>query len=122
MGMNVFALSGEIKSVQLFDKNPEKASAVILVQYGPSRERGNRPVEFINACRVRVPPYRYAKIKHRLKVGEFVDITGRIQGILKMSLGEGTLGTEHVAEHLEFEDAYDAAEIVTDDGVGQAAD
>ncbi len=107
MGISVFVMSGEIKNIQVFDKNPERASAVMLVQTGPSRERGNRPVEFVNAVKVRVPPYRYAKLKNRLKVGEYVYITGKIQGILKMNLGEGLLDSEHVAEHIDFEEYAD---------------
>lgn len=102
--MNFFGLSGEIKSIQVFDKVAAKATAVMLVQYGPSRERGNRSVEFVNACKIRVPPYRFAKIKANLVVGAFVEVKGHIQGIYKLNMGEGSLTFEHVADFLDFPD------------------
>jgi hypothetical protein len=116
MAMNFFGISGEIKQVQVFDKNPAKASAVILVQYGPSRERGDKAIEFVNAVKVRIPPYRYIKIKSKLVIGAYVDVTGHLQGVYKHVMGEGSLTDEKVADRVEFEDF--AEDPVSDPDLG----
>jgi len=105
---NVFVLSGIIQNVVIPDK--EKPSALILLQYGPTRERqGNRPVEFINAVPIRVPAMRLERIRDRLEVGARVSVTGRQQGVLKGVMSDGFITTELVADRVNFEEPFETA-------------
>lgn len=103
--INTFVLSGEVKRLDVNTKPTKKGpAAVILVQYGPSRERTNQPVQFLNVALVRVPPYVYEKCRGTLKVGAIVDITGHIQGVLKQIVSEGFVTNEMVADRLQVVD------------------
>jgi len=97
--MNLFVLTGKVRTVHIPDK--EDPSALILLQYGPERERhGNRPVEFINAVPVRIPSFRLQKIRDQLVEGVRLEVHGRLQGVLKGIMTDGYITTELVAERV----------------------
>lgn len=106
MTINTFVLSGEIKRVDVSSKPAKKGPAVVIVvQYGPSRQRTDQAVQFLNVALVRVPPYVYEKCKDHLKVGRLVDITGHTQGVMKQIISEGFVTNELVADRLQVVDA-----------------
>lgn len=95
--MNLFSVNGVIRSAHIPDR--EEPSALIVLQYGPQRERqSGRPVEFINAVTVRIPHYRLAKIRDLIVEGAEIEVQGRLQGVLKGVMGEGFITTELVAD------------------------
>lgn len=106
MTINTFVLSGEVKRVDVNSKPTKKGpAAVIILQYGPSRQRTDQAVQFLNVALVRIPPYVYEKCKDDLKVGRLVDITGHVQGVLKHVISEGFITNELVADRLQVVDA-----------------
>lgn len=97
--MNLFAVDGIVKHIVYSGK--EKPSAILLLQYGPQRNREeSRAVEFVNALPVRVPNYLLDKVKDFTTVGARVDIKGRLQGVMKGMLTDGVMTTELVAEQI----------------------
>lgn len=102
---NLF-LVGTIKKIQVSTpKDPKRpASAVVLVQYGPSRETTGGQVEFVNAVMVRIPSYKYPKVADSLKVDVQVIIHGHLQGVYKQMMDEGYFTTELVADRIEVND------------------
>ncbi|WP_126223625.1 hypothetical protein [Burkholderia ambifaria] len=114
MTINTFVLSGEVKRVDVNNKPTKKGpAAVILLQYGPTRQRTDQAVQFLNVALVRVPPYVYEKCKDHLKVGCLVDVTGHTQGVLKQIVSEGFVTNELVADRLQVVDAEDPVEGTT---------
>lgn len=103
--IHAFFLVGEIKKIQVSEpKDPKKnASAVLLVQYGVTRESTGGPVEFVNAVMVRVPSYKYPQIKDKLKVGKQVQINGHLQGVFKTMMDDGFFTSELVADRVFVE-------------------
>lgn len=122
MTINTFVLSGEVKRVETNSKPTKKGpAAVILIQYGPARQRTDQVVQFLNVALVRVPPYVYDKCKDHLKVGCLVDVTGHTQGVLKRdALSEGFVANELVADRLQVVDA-EGLDVVGDDTPAEAA-
>ncbi len=119
MTINTFVMSGEVKRIDVNSKPAKKGpAAVILIQYGPSRQRTDQPVQFLNVALVRVPPYVYEKCKDHLKVGSLVDVTGHTQGVLKHIVSEGFVTNELVADRLQVVDA----EIVDDEAAAPEAE
>lgn len=111
MTINTFVMSGEVKRIDVNNKPTKKGpAAVILVQYGDTRQRTDQAVQFLNVGLVRVPPYVFEKCKNQLKEGKLVDITGHVQGVLKNTLGEGYITNELVADRLQVVDAEDPPE------------
>ncbi|HDR9103513.1 hypothetical protein [Paraburkholderia sp. A3RO-2L] len=111
MTINTFVMSGEVKRIDVNSKPAKKGpAAVILIQYGPSRQRTDQAVQFLNVALVRVPPYVYEKCKDNLKVGSLVDVTGHTQGVLKHIVSEGFVTNELVADRLQVVDAEEADE------------
>jgi len=113
--INTFVLAGEVKRLDLNNKPTKKGpAAVIVVQYGPTRQRTDQAVQFLNVALVRVPPYVYEKCKDQLKVGCLVDLVGHAQGVMKSVLGgESFITNEIVADRLQVVDdegAEDGAE------------
>lgn len=110
--IHAFFLVGEIKKIQVSEpKDPRKtASAVILVQYGATRESTGGPVEFVNAVMIRIPSYKYPQLKDKLRVGGKVQINGHLQGVFKAMMDEGYFTTELVADRVFVEDERDSAE------------
>lgn len=102
---HAFFITGQIKKVHVSEpKDPKKqASAVILVQYGPTRESTGKAVEFINAVMVRVPGYKWPSVKDKLIVDKKVEIFGYLQGVYKSVLDDGLFTTELVADKITFE-------------------
>lgn len=102
--INTFILAGVIKKVSISKpKDPKKgASAVIMVQYGVRRESTGNAVDFVNAVLIRVPSYRYPKCADILKEDARVEITGKLQGVLKASLENNLLTTELVADRIDL--------------------
>lgn len=100
--INTFFLVGVIKKINVSTpKDPAKPkSAVILVQYGPSRESSNGHVEFVNAVMIRVPNFKYPQLESKLKVGKTVQVNGHLQGVLKQAIDEGFFTTELVADRV----------------------
>jgi hypothetical protein len=104
-------LVGEIKKIQVStpkeSKDPsapkKNPSAVLLVQYGVTREATGNPVEFVNAVQVRVPSYLYPKIADKLKEGSTVQINGHLQGVFKTMMDDGYFTAELVADRVEVE-------------------
>lgn len=97
--MNNYAVDGIVKHIHTSGK--EKQSAILLIQYGPQRKRDeNKPVEFVNALAVRVPAYLWEKVKEISKVDSYVEIKGRLQGVMKGLMTEGYITTELVAEQV----------------------
>lgn len=104
--INTTVLSGEVKRLEVNNKQTKKGpAAIILIQYGPSRQRTDQAVQFLNVALVRVPPYVYEKCKDQLKVGSLVDMTGHLQGVLKHIVNEGYVTNEVVADRLQVVDA-----------------
>lgn len=79
-------------------------SALLFIQYGPRREPTARAVEFVNAVNVRVPSYKFPMLQDKLKVGQVVEIHGRVQGVYKPTNDEGHLSNELVAERVVPQD------------------
>jgi len=104
-------LVGEIKKIQVStpkeSKDPsapkKNPSAVLLVQYGVTREATGNPVEFVNAVMVRVPSYLYPKVADKLKEGSTVQINGHLQGVFKTVMDDGYFTAELVADRVEVE-------------------
>lgn len=103
--IHAFFLVGEIKKIQVSEpKDPKKnASAILLVQYGVTRESTGGSVEFVNAVMIRVPSYKYPQIKDKLKVGKQVQINGHLQGVFKTLMDDGYFTTELVADRVFVE-------------------
>lgn len=109
--IHAFFLVGEIKKVQVStpkeSKDPsapkKNPSAVLLVQYGVTREATGNPVEFVNAVMVRVPSYLYPKISDKLKEGHKVQINGHLQGVFKTVMDDGYFTAELVADRVDVE-------------------
>lgn len=111
MTINTFVMSGEVKRIDVNNKPAKKGpAAVILIQYGASRQRTDQAVQFLNVALVRVPPYVYEKCKDHLKVGCLVDVTGHTQGVLKHIVSEGFVTNELVADRLQVVDVEGAEE------------
>jgi hypothetical protein len=109
--IHAFFIVGDIKKIQVSEpKDPRKnASAVLLVQYGATREQTGGSVEFVNAVMVRVPSYKYPTLKDKLRVGAKVQINGHLQGVFKTMLDDGHFTTELVADRIFIEDGRDEA-------------
>lgn len=105
--INTFVTSGEVKRVEVNNKQTKKGpAAIILVQYGPNRQKTpDQAVQFLHIALIRVPPYVFEKCKNDLKVGSLVDVTGHIQGVLKQVIGEGYVTNELVADRLQVVDS-----------------
>lgn len=104
--IHAFFLVGEIKKIQVSEpKDPKKnASAVLLVQYGATRESTGGAVEFVNAVMIRVPSYKYPQLREKLKVGKQVQINGHLQGVFKTMMDDGGyFATELVADRIFVE-------------------
>ena len=81
-----FIVVGELKRVQVIEsRDPAKKqpSAVLLVQYGPSRDSTTNKVEFVNAVQIRVPAHRFASLKDSLEVGMAIPVEGSITGVIR---------------------------------------
>lgn len=106
--IHAFFLVGEIKKIQVSEpKDPKKnASAVILLQYGATRESTGGPVEFVNAVMIRIPSYKFPQLRDKLKVGKQVQINGHLQGVFKSAMDEGYFTTELVADRVFVEDDH----------------
>lgn len=116
MTINTFVLSGEVKRIDVNSKPSKKGpSAVIVLQYGPSRQRTDQAVQFLNVALIRIPPYVFTKCKDDLKVGRLVDVTGHTQGVLKHIISEGFVTNELVADRLQVVDAEEDDEIAEGD-------
>lgn len=108
MTINTFVLSGEVKRLDVNTKPTKKGpAAVIVLQYGPSRQRTDQAVQFLNVALIRIPPYVFEKCKDQLRVGSLVDVTGHTQGVLKQLISEGYVTNELVADRLQVVDSGD---------------
>lgn len=114
--INSFFLVGEIKKLTVSEpKDPKKnASAVLLVQYGVTREATGRAVEFVNAALVRVPSYKFPALRNRLRIGQTVQITGHIQGVYKALGDQGFFTAELVADRVDIQRNVKAGEAEAD--------
>ncbi|GBG14396.1 signal recognition particle protein [Novimethylophilus kurashikiensis] len=111
MTINTFVLSGEVKRIDVNNKPAKKGpAAVAWIQYGPSRQRTEQSVQFVNVALVRIPPYVYEKCKDHLKVGCLADVTGHVQGVLKHIVTEGFVTNELVADRFQVVDADELEE------------
>lgn len=115
--INQFTLVGEIKKVQVSEpKDPRKnASAVLLVQYGPSRETTGGPVEFVNAVQIRIPSYKYPQLREQLKVGRTILINGHLQGVFRSVMDDGHFVSELVADRVTVATESDSRAAVEDE-------
>lgn len=108
--INSFFISGEVKRIDVSEARDNKpASAVLLVQYGVTRESTGGKVEFVNAVQIRVPSYKYPKIADKLKEGQQLQITGKLQGVYKNMVGGGYFTTELVADKIDIIKSADAS-------------
>lgn len=100
-----FSIYGNIKRINVTEpKDPKKnPSAIIMVQYGGTREATGRPVEFINAVMVRVPNYQYPRVKDQLVLDATVHIQGHLQGVYKSTGADTFFTTELVADVMNFD-------------------
>jgi hypothetical protein len=106
--INQFFIVGEVKRIQVANREGRKPSAVMLVQYGRMRERTGGEVEFINASLIRVPNYLYPKVKDSLKEGAKCEVVGHIQGVVKNTMTtDGFISVELVADRIFFEGSDD---------------
>ena len=103
--IHAFFIVGEIKKIQVSEpKDPKKnASAILLVQYGATRDSTGGAVEFVNAVMIRVPSYKYPQIKDKLRVGKQVQVNGHLQGVFKTVMDDGYFTTELVADRVFVE-------------------
>lgn len=106
-----FFLVGTLKKIQVSTpKDPKRqASAVLLVQYGATREATGGSVEFVNAVMVRVPSYKYPQVADKLREGASIQLHGHLQGVFKSMMEEGHFTTELVADRIFLEDAEGVA-------------
>lgn len=106
-----FFLSGVLKKITVSTpRDPSKSpSAVLLVQYGDTRESTGRQVEFINAVLIRVPSYQYPRVADKLREGTTVTVHGHLQGVYKAVMDEGHFTAELVADRIYFEGGRSAA-------------
>lgn len=113
---NVFVVSGIIKKVQISEpKSAGKgASAIILVRYGVERESTGNQVDFVNAVLIRIPSFKFPKIRDDVKVGRHVDITGHLQGVVKNIMSEAFVTTELVADRVDFKDNTGTVTVQSD--------
>ena len=103
MTVNTFVLSGEVKRMDVNKKTtPNGPAAVIMVQYGPSRAKTDKSVQFLNLSLIRVPPYVYAKHEGKLKKGCLVDLVGHVQGVLKQVMNDAFVSNELVVDRLQI--------------------
>ncbi len=106
MTINTFVLAGEIKRLDVNNRpNKRGPSAMVVVQYGATRQQTEQAVQFLNIALVRLPPYVYEKIKDDLAVGALLDIVGHMQGVYKRALAEGFLTMEMVADRVQVVDS-----------------
>lgn len=120
--INTFVMSGEVKRLETNNKPTKKGpAAVIVVQYGPARQRTDQSVQFLNVALIRVPPYVFEKCKDQLKVGSLVDVVGHSQGVLKHVVSEGYIINEMVADRVQVVDGEvageDAAQAPLEEGI-----
>lgn len=102
--MNKVLLSGAVKSVRINDN----ATALVEIEYGPSRNPTGGRFEFVNEATVRIPaPLLLRLTGVPLTVGAWVEITARLQGKLETHTGHKSL--ELVAEHVSL--VGDVAEL-----------
>lgn len=121
MTVNTFVMSGEVKRIDINSKPTRKGpAAVILIQYGPSRQRTDQAVQFLNVALVRVPPYIYEKCKDELKVGVLVDVVGHTQGVLKHIVAEGFVTNELVVDRLQVVSAEEGEDSADGDSDSDA--
>lgn len=108
--IHAFFIVGEIKKIQVSEpKDPKKnASAILLVQYGATRDSTGGAVEFVNAVMIRVPSYKYPQIKDKLRVGKQVQVNGHLQGVFKTVMDDGYFTTELVADRVFVEGDNDS--------------
>lgn len=100
--INTFVMAGEVKRVDVNSKPAKKGpAAVIMVQYGPARQRTDQAVQFLHVALIRVPPFVYERCKDELKVGALVDVVGHVQGVLKHMIADGYVTNELVADRLQ---------------------
>lgn len=103
--INTFFIVGDVKKISVTKPNDPKknASAVMMVQYGVKRESTGSSVDFVNAVLIRVPSYKYPKLKDKLVEGSKVQITGHLQGVLKSGeIQSSFLATELVADRIDI--------------------
>jgi hypothetical protein len=111
MTVNTFLTSGEVQRIDVNNKPTKKGpAAVIVVQYGDSRQRTDQAVQFLNIALIRLPPYVYEKCKDQLKLGAWVDVVGHVQGVLKPMVSEGFVTNELVADRVTIADAGEPEE------------
>lgn len=103
---NAFVMTGEVKKIDVSEpKDPKKgASAIILLQYGPPRKQTGNVVEFVNAVLIRIPNYKFPTLRDRLKVGQHVEVIGKLQGVYKPMMDSGFYTTELVADRVNFDE------------------
>ena len=105
MTVNTFVLSGEVKRVDVNKKTtPQGPAAVMMVQYGPSRAKTDRSIQFLNLALVRIPPYVYSKHEGKVKAGCLVDLVGHVQGVLKTVMNDAFVSNELVIDRLQVVD------------------
>ena len=123
MTVNTFVMSGEVKRVDVNKKTtPQGPAAVMMVQYGPSRAKTERSVQFLNLALVRIPPYVYSKHEGKVKQGCLVDLVGHVQGVLKTVMNDAFVSNELVIDRLQIVDFGEEAPAagITEDQVASA--
>lgn len=119
--INTLVMSGNLMRVDITPpkgKDPKRGpTAMILLQYGPSRERTEQPVQFINMALVRVPHFVLEKLKTPLVVGATLDVVAHIQGVSRpmSGMGEAYLANEIVADRIQVADT-----VAEEDGTPEA--
>lgn len=115
---NVVVVSGELKKLSVNQpKDPKKnASAVMLVQYGVSRESTGNAVEFVNAALVRVPSYKFPQLQGKLREGQKISVVGHLQGVWKNNLDQGYLTVELVADRVDIDSEPEQTPATTEEG------
>jgi hypothetical protein len=115
MTINTFVLSGEVKRLDVSHRPGKRGpSAVVTLQYGPTREQVDQAVQFLNVALVRLPPYVFEKVQGKIAAGSLLDVTGHLQGVYKRALTEGFISMEAVADRVQVVD--------TDEGTPEAPD
>lgn len=124
-----------VKNPQSTDAKKGVPTAIIHLMFGDQREATGRSTEFVSAVPIRVPHFRYEKLRGKLRKGQLVQVTGHHQGVLRMEFDKHSFNVELVADKIEpvsvFKlpanlrkqfDAVDATPAADSLGIGKASE
>lgn len=101
-GINKFYMTGVISEVTHIPSKDESrpGSAVLLLKYGSKAP--SQHSEFVDACMVRIPSYKYDSVKEKLVEGAFMEVDGHLQGVVKVIQNDPLWMIELVSDKVEI--------------------